>query len=86
MRNSCPSKCESGKQRPLEPDEISQLSTDARSSLVLLRKQPWICDACGAVYVSCAPGTICLEKLSVLPHVNAAYSTRPGLPRMRFLR
>ena len=58
MKSACPSKCESGKQRPLEPSEISQLSTDARSSLVLLRKQAWVCDACGSVYMSCLPGTI----------------------------
>jgi hypothetical protein len=86
MRSACPSGCEAGTQRPLQPDEVSQLSSDARSSLVLLRKQGWICDACGSVYVSSRAGTIYLEKLSVMPQVNVPYSSRPSSPRMRFLR
>ena len=80
MRSACPSKCKNGMQRPLEPSEMSRLSDHARLALVLLRKQGAVCDACGSVYVSCAPGTICLEKLAVLPHVTFPYSSIPSAP------
>lgn len=86
MRSACPSKCENGRQRPLEPSEMSRLSAHARSALVLLKKQGSICNACGLVYVSCPSGTIYLEKISLLPHVNVPYSPRPIAPRMRFSR
>jgi hypothetical protein len=66
MRRTCPSQCEAAKQRPLERNEISELSSDTRASLVLLRKQALVCATCGAVYVRSPAGMIHLENLATV--------------------
>jgi hypothetical protein len=86
MRNICPRKCGGATQRPLEKSEISQLSADARASLVLLRQQGLVCDNCGAVYVSCLTGTIYLEKLATVEQPMLPFVNRPSAPPKRSVR
>ena len=80
-RRTCSSNCEGGRQRALEPNEVAQLSADARTAVTLLWKQGRVCDACGAVYVRCPAGAIYLGTLAtvgqpVMP-VDPGPSTRP---------
>ena len=63
MRTGCPGVCDIGTQRPLSVEEFSQLSNNARAEIVLLEETAWLCENCGAVYVTSDREPILLERL-----------------------
>jgi hypothetical protein len=63
MRTGCPGLCDIGTQRPVGVGEFSQLSNDARAQIMLLEETAWLCENCGAVYVTSDGEQILLERL-----------------------
>jgi uncharacterized protein YbaR (Trm112 family) len=63
MKTGCPGVCDIGTQRPLSVEEFSQLSNNARAEIVLLEETAWLCENCGAVYVTSDGEPILLERL-----------------------
>ena len=63
MRTGCPAKCEHGTQKPVGVEEFSLLSNKTRTDVLLLEETAWLCDNCGAVYVTSDGQSILLELL-----------------------
>jgi hypothetical protein len=64
MEVLCPRLCPKAVlQRPLSPQELSQISNHARAEITLLRQAPLICENCRSVYLSTADETMLLGML-----------------------
>jgi hypothetical protein len=65
MDNQCPACQAFAIQRPVNFNELSQLSSRARAEIVLLQQTALACEACGCVYVIGRTGTVCVDRLPV---------------------
>jgi len=68
MRTGCPGNCATGTQRPVGVLEFSQLSNKTRAEILLLEETAWLCENCGAVYVTSEGDTIFLERVTSAGH------------------
>lgn len=78
MRTGCPAKCGHGIQKPVGVEEFSLLSNKTRTEILLLEETAWLCENCGAVYVTSDGESVLLD---LMPSNGGAGAVRPRVAR-----